>query len=160
MTIAIRPLTATAFASFGDVIELGDSPDFMINNGKCGRHHDLANIDFQGGKTGISLFEGQPYTLPLSLKMMERHPLGSQAFLPLSDAPFLIIVAHDNNGQPAQPQAFISNGKQGVNYHRNVWHGVLTPLDHPQVFAVIDRIGDGNNLQEHHFESAHIIKND
>ena len=98
------------------------------------------------------MFRSEPVTLPYTLDMVERHPLGSQAFLPLSDDPFMIIVANDDDGVPAEPRAFVSTGQQGVNYRRGVWHGVLTPLNHVGLFAVVDRIGGGDNLQEHWFD--------
>lgn len=156
--ITIVPLTAQAFAPFGDVIEFSDAPDFMINNGMCGRFHDLAKLEFLDGAANISLAHGQPYSLPLNLTMMERHPLGSQAFIPLNDSPFLVVVAADNNGIPAAPLAFKTNGAQGVNYHRNTWHGVLTPLGAAQPFLVVDWIGQGNNLEEFYFESPVILR--
>jgi len=148
--ISIQPLTAEAFAPFGDVIELSDTPSVMINRGNCARFHDLAKLSFtEGGEAGISLFQAKPYTLPHSLDLVERHPLGSQAFLPMQTQPFLVIVASDENGAPGKPLAFVTNGCQGVNYHRNTWHGVLTPVAEPGQFAVVDRIGgNGNNLEE------------
>lgn len=154
MNITPRPLTTADFAPYGDVIELGDEPSFMINNDMCGRHHDLAKLDFGEGSASIGLADAQPYTLPLDVQMMERHPLGSQTFVPLTSRPFLVLVAHDDNGQPANPQAFMSNGKQGVNYHRNVWHGVLCPIGQAQVFMIVDRVGEGNNLEEWHFKTS------
>lgn len=166
LTIHSLPLTKEDFAPFGDVIELGSIPDFLINQGLCGRHHDLANMDFSpdigDGRVGISLFDAAPRDLPYSLDVMERHPLGSQAFLPMHEAPFLVIVAEDNNGYPATPQAFLTQSGQGINFHRNVWHGVLTPLANAKhrsgLFAVIDRIGEGNNLQEFWFDEPYIIE--
>jgi len=155
--VLIEPLTAKAFAPFGDVIEPSGEPSVMINRGKCGRYHDIANLDFTDGKAGISVFEGEPYDLPLILDLMERHPLGSQAFLPLSAEPYLVIVAADNDGIPGAPRAFFAESAQGVNYHRNTWHGVLTPLTKKALFAVVDRIGDGDNLQEHTFETPYRI---
>lgn len=158
--IAILPLTADAFAPFGDVIEASGAPTVMINEGKCGRYNDLANLDFstdEGGRAAISIFEGESYDLPLTLHMVERHPLGSQAFLPLSDDPFLVIVAPDENGVPGTPRAFLTRAGQGVNYRRNVWHGVLTPLAGKRYFAVVDRVGEGNNLEEHWFNDPYRI---
>jgi len=155
--ILIEPLTTETFAPFGDIIEPSGEPTVMINRGKCGRYHDIASLDFAGGKAGISIFQGQPYALPLTLDLMERHPLGSQAFLPLSSEPYLVIVATDDDGSPARPHAFMAKSDQGVNYHRNTWHGVLTPLHEKALFAVVDRIGEGNNLQEHTFETAYRI---
>jgi len=151
--IVVQPLDATGFAPFGDVIEARGAPSAMINQGNCARFSDLAALDFAGeGRAGISLFEGQPYALPLTLAMMERHPLGSQAFLPMSGDPFLVIVAPDDGGKPGIPSAFRTAPGQGVNYHRNVWHGVLTPLGRPGLFAIVDRIGESKNLEEHWFE--------
>ena len=88
---------------------------------------------------------------------MERHPLGSQAFLPMTEAPFLVTVAEDQNDQPGHPIAFLTEPYMGVNYHANIWHGVLTPLSEPGRFSVIDRIGSGTNLEEYWFEETYII---
>lgn len=156
-TLKASPLTASSFAPFGDVIALNASPDKIINQGKCGRHHDLANLDFSDGRAGISLFNAEPRSLPYALEMMERHPDGSQAFIPLSLSSFLVIVAADNGTAPGVPQAFLTSPGQGINFHRNVWHGVLTPLQAPGLFAVIDRIGTGSNLQEHWFDVPYTI---
>lgn len=153
--IPVERLTREAFSPFGDVIELGAAPTATINAGLCGRHHDLAALDFTaGGAAGISLFDATPYALPHALDLVERHPLGSQAFLPMSAAPFLVVVAEDDGGVPVRPRAWITNGRQGVNYRRGTWHGVLTPLSAPALFAVVDRIGGtGDNLEEHRFEA-------
>lgn len=157
-TIAIEQLTATAFAPYGDVIEAVGTPSKIINRGMCGRFNDLARLDFgPGGRAGISMFEGKPYALPLTLDMVERHPLASQAFLPLSRDPFLVVVARDSSGRPVEPRAFVTAPGQGVNYHRGTWHGVLTPLTGPALFAVVDRIGDGDNLEEHWFAEPFTI---
>lgn len=131
----------------------------MINRGKCGRYNDLAKLEFKDpdGQPAISIFEGTPYTLPLQLEMVERHPLGSQAFLPMSNEPFLVVVAPDENGAPGTPLAFLSQPHQGVNYHCNIWHGVLTPIGQNQYFAVVDRVGAGNNLEEHWFKKPYTI---
>jgi ureidoglycolate lyase len=158
--IFANPLTIEGFAPFGDVVDFNREPDFAINNGKCDRFHGLAITDVIGDEanTGISLGYGRPYEVPLTLKMVERHPLGSQAFIPLEEKPFLVIVAEDDDGLPKQPVAFLSEGGQGVNYHRNVWHGVLTPLDTPSKFLIVDRIGEGNNLEEHFFNEPYLVK--
>jgi len=155
VTQILRPkfLNKTTFAPFGDVIEASGPPDLLINQDLCGRYHDLANLDAGTGRLGISLFDAQPRDLPLDLEMMERHPLGSQAFLPMHKHPYLVIVADDAGNAPATPKAFLAAPGQGVNYHRNTWHAVLTPLRTPGLFAVIDRIGEGDNLEEHWFAS-------
>ncbi len=157
--VFIQPMDETAFAPFGDLITPKGQPTMMINQGKCGRYHDLAQLDFSGGAAAISVFEGTPYDLPLELKMMERHPLGSQAFIPMSADPYLVIVAPDNGGQPGTPLAFRANAGQGVNYHRNVWHGVLTPLGNTRLFSVVDRVGEGNNLEEFWFDAPWRVMN-
>lgn len=158
-TIRAQPLTAEAFAPYGDVVAADGSPTMMINRGMCGRYHDLAEMDFAGAeaRAGISLFEAVPRSFPYQLDMMERHPEGSQAFVPMSADPFLVTVATDKDGAPHDPKAFLTRPGQGVNYHRGTWHGVLTPLSEPGLFAVIDRIGPGTNLEEHWFEEAFTI---
>jgi ureidoglycolate lyase len=158
--IAINPLSAKAFSNYGDVIEREGAQNFEINNGLCTRFHDLANIEVTGpeGRPMISIISGQPYKLPLTLTMVERHPLGSQAFIPLSDNPFLIVVCDDDDGTPGLPRAFITADRQGVNIRRNVWHGILTPLDGISDFVVVDRGGEGNNLEEHFFDEPFVVE--
>ncbi|WP_370160880.1 ureidoglycolate lyase [Limimaricola soesokkakensis] len=151
--IRTEPLTRAAFAPFGDVIEAAGAPDKIINAGLCGRHHDLARLDFgSDGRAGISVFDAKPRALPYTLDLVERHPDGSQAFIPLSLASFLVIVAPDEDGRPGRPRAFVTTPGQAVNLLRNTWHGVLTPLEAPGLFAVVDRIGPGANLEEYRFE--------
>ncbi|CRL15557.1 ureidoglycolate lyase [Phaeobacter italicus] len=153
-TIVIQPMIAAAFAPFGDLIDCSGAADKIINQGLCGRFHDRAQMDFADGRAGISLFRAEPRHLPLSLEMVERHPEGSQAFIPMSEHGFLVIVAPDDAGKPGQPLAFETAPGQAINFHRGTWHGVLTPLHAPGLFAVVDRIGDGANLEEHWFETA------
>lgn len=156
--IRIQPLTVEAFAPYGEVLDTAGAPDKLINQGLCGRYHDRATLDFtQEGSAGISLFKAELRALPYTLDMMERHPLGSQAFLPMSMDAFLVIVAPDDAGKPGTPLAFRTTEGQGINFHRNTWHGVLTPLSGPGLFAVIDRIGGGENLQEHWFGTPYTI---
>ncbi len=152
--IRTEPLTNEAFAAFGDVLEVAGEPDKIINQGFCGRWHDRARLDLADGRLGISLFKAEPRSLPYRLDMMERHPEGSQAFLPMSQDPFLVVVAPNENDRPGRPRAFVTAPGQGINYHRGTWHGVLTPLHDPGLFAVIDRIGAGDNLEGHWFEHA------
>lgn len=156
--ITIQPMNAIAFAPYGDVLTLKAEADKIINQGMCGRHHDLAKLDFDDGQAGISLFDAVPRQLPYKLDMMERHPLGSQAFLPLHEHSFLVIIAPDVQGRPGTPLAFLTSPRTGINIHKNTWHGVLTPLEAPGLFAVVDRIGDGTNLEEYWLEEEYIIK--
>jgi len=157
--IIAEPLTKEAFAPFGEVIEAEEGTSFPINNGKTQRFHDLAKVEVAGenARVVVSIARGQPYDLPLTLKMVERHPLGSQAFMPLTPRPFLAIVCPDEDGRPGVPRAFITKPGQGVNYARNTWHGVLTPLGEEQDFLIIDRGGDGKNLEEFFFPEAYEI---
>jgi ureidoglycolate lyase len=147
--VVARPLTAEAFAPFGDVLEAAGPPDRLINRGLCGRWHDRARLDLTDGRAGISIFRADPRALPFVLDLVERHPDGSQAFLPMTADPFLVVVAPDDGGAPGRPLAFLTAPGQGVNYARGTWHGVLTPLAAPGLFAVVDRIGPGANLEEH-----------
>ena len=151
-----EPLTAAAFAPFGDVIELAGARQMPINAGTTIRFHDLAQVDVlsEGGRTLVNLFRAQPRDEPVRLSLMERHPLGSQAFLPLADAPYYVVVAEDDNGRPGALRAFVSSGWQGVNYAKNVWHHPLLALGAVRDFVVVDRGGAGVNLQEHPLEEA------
>lgn len=150
-------LTAQAFAPFGDVLECAGDPDILINQGMCDRFHDRAKLDFGDGCAGISIFRAKLRSLPYQLELVERHPKGSQAFVPLCEYPFLVVVAADDDSVPGRPQAFITTPGQGINFHRNTWHGILAPLQGSGIFAVVDRIGGGDNLQEHWFQSPYII---
>ncbi len=159
-TIFIEPLTREAYAPFGQVIETDGAHHYPINAGKTERYHDLAEIELAGPEARplISIARGQPYSLPLELRLLERHPLGSQAFHPLSPRPFLSIVAPDENGHPGRPRAFLTRPGQGINMRRNVWHGVLTPLDEMADFLIVDRGGAGNNLEEYHLDTPWLIR--
>jgi ureidoglycolate lyase len=144
--LVVQPLTPQDFAPYGDVLDASGVPDKIINAGLCGRFHDRARLDFgTEGRAGVSIFQAQPRSLPYSFDLIERHPDGSQAFLPMTQHPFLVVVA---DGPEATPRAFLTNGAQGINLHRGTWHGVLTPLHAPGLFAVVDRIGPTPNLQE------------
>lgn len=148
--IIAQPLTSDAFAPFGDVLDA--TGDFrLINAGLCRRHHDRARLDFGDARPGISIFQAEPRALPYAFDLIERHPEGSQAFLPMTRDPFLVIVA---TSTADTPRAFLTNGAQGINLHRGTWHGVLTPLHAPGLFAVVDRIGSTPNLEEHRYSEA------
>lgn len=152
-TLIPQKLNASVFKPYGDVIEIEDHDHVVINSGNCLRYTDLAKLDIDpSGQHGISLFDAKAYSSPVEVKYVERHPLGSQAFLPTSRSPYLVVVAEDRNGKPCNPESFITSGYQGVNYHRNTWHGVLTPLQEQGLFVVVDYIGDEDNLEEHWFE--------
>lgn len=155
-----RPLQAEAFAAFGDVIELANATQRIINAGTTTRFHDLATVDVAagGGRALINVFRAQPQPAPVRLRLMERHPLGSQAFLPLTPAPCLIVVAPDEGGRPGPLQAFVTHGWQGVNYAANVWHHPLIALDEVRDFIVVDRGGPGANLEEFALDEAVFVE--
>ena len=158
-TINAQPLTREAFAPFGDVIDIDTANHYPINGGKAERYHDLATAVATGenARVLISIVRGTPYEFPLKLTMVERHPFGSQAFVPMVPRPFVVVVAHDENGKPGEPHAFLTHPGQGVNYPANAWHGVLTPIGETQDFLVVDRGGGGVNLEEHFFAEPYEI---
>ena len=147
--IAIEPLTKAAFARFGDVVELDGAQRIGINQGFAERVNGLARIDVgaEGGAVNVSLFTAKARPLPIAVKLMERHPLGSQLFYPLQDAPWLVLVCDDPR-KPASYRGFAASGRQGVNYARNVWHHPLLVHADGERFLVLDRAGPGENLEE------------
>ena len=149
-------ITPEAFAPFGDVIQTTGHDHVLINDGMCKRFTDLAQFDIVDGKVGLSLFQSQLRNLPYSCTLLERHPFGSQCFVPMSEGRYLIIVAPDDGGKPGQAAAFIAT-HHAVNIARNTWHGVLCPLEGSGLFAVLDRIGKGGNLEEHYLKHALVI---
>ncbi len=157
--LKIEVLSKEAFAPFGDVIEADNREFFFINNGSTKRFHQLAKADTEtfGGNTIISIFEATPLDYPLQIRMLERHPLGSQAFMPLLRHPFLIVVApFAETPDPTAIRAFISNGKQGVNYHKGIWHHPVLALNSDDQFLVVDRSGEGDNCDEYFFPESNI----
>jgi ureidoglycolate lyase len=145
-----EPLTAEAFAAFGRVIEASDAAARLdINEGHAIRYDRLAEIDVaDGGGTGaISLFRARPLE-ELVLRTFERHPLGSQTFVPLSSRPYLVAVAPAGPFDPAKIRLFRAEGHQGVHYAKGVWHHFLLVLEPDTDFLVIDRAGPGDNVEE------------
>jgi ureidoglycolate lyase len=156
-TLKIEALERTAFAPFGDVIEMDGSKNFAINGGATIRYHDIGRIIAapQDGHAGISLARSQPLPSPLSIKVLERHPLASQAFIPQGQRPFIVVVAPAGE-QPESPdiRAFLCDGTQGVNYHPGVWHHSLLALAPDQDFVLIDLITQKHNCDEHHLAAG------
>jgi len=158
-TIGLAPLTREAFKPFGDVIETDGARKFSINNGAIERFHDLARIDIGDDPDCVPLLSiaqcNQATSLPFRIRLVERHPLASQAFYPLFDKPMIVAVAPDcEEVAPDTLTGFYTNGKQGINFHRNVWHIPLIALEQGQQFVIVDRGGSGNNCEEFHFDSA------
>ncbi len=159
-TLLIEPLTKQSFAPFGDVIETDGSAHFMINGGSTQRYHKLATVETAAPEDQaiISIFRATALPMPMTIGMLERHPLGSQAFIPLLGQPFLIVVAPiAATPDRDSVRAFQSNGRQGVNYHRGVWHHPVLALAAHDDFLVVDRSGAGNNCDEYTFnEDAYL----
>ena len=141
--LPLEPLTREAFAPFGEVIEAAGITPIPINYGATSRYHDLANIDCaaQGGSAIVSLFRSTPPAYPFTLKVMENHPLGTQAFMPLSGRPWLVVVAPPGWFDAGKVRAFRARGDQGVNFARGTWHHFNLALGAPSDFLVIDRSG-------------------
>jgi ureidoglycolate lyase len=148
-----QPLTAEAFRPFGDVIEATNAYE-LINNGTTQKFADLARIDVSadGGRTCVSIYRATPYKLPLKIEMLERHPLGTQLFMPLQRESFLVVVAPPGDDVlPNSVRAFITNGSQGINYCRGTWHHPIVALGGQCEFLVVDRVGQGINCEETYF---------
>jgi len=151
LIVPLCALTREAFTPFGDVIQVDGSPHYTINSGYAERYHDLATVDVleRGGRALISIFRATPRPLPVRIEIMERHPLSSQAFVPLSGIPFMVVVAAPSDEPRAEAlRAFITDGRQGVNYRRGVWHHALLALESPCDFLVVDRGGPGPDCDE------------
>jgi len=154
------PLSAAAFAPFGDVIAMADHEATWINEGTSQRYNDLAEVDVQeaGGRPLISIFHALPRPLPLPIEVMERHPLSSQAFYPLERRAFLVVVAEEGLAPLARGlHAFLSSGDQGVNYRRNTWHHALIAIGQPCDFLVIDRGGPETNCEEQRLAGERVL---
>ena len=143
----IEILTRDAFRDFGDVIETRDAKHFSINQGYAERFDELAVAATDAGsEVKISIFEAKARPQPIVIDMMERHPLGSQAFYPLQNEDWLVVVCHDPHDANSF-RCFRASGQQGVNYGRNKWHFPLLVFA-PSRFIIVDRKGGGNNLEE------------
>ncbi|WP_087719617.1 ureidoglycolate lyase [Salinicola salarius] len=150
LELKAQKLTPEAFAPFGDVIDARVSESFPINGGRTQRHHDLARVEILDAPSRplISVFVSQPVTLPLELELLERHPLGSQAFMPLHEERFVVVVAPPGDDiDPDEIRAFITDGRQGVNYRAGTWHAIHSVLEREGEFLVVDRAG-ADNLDE------------
>ena len=162
--VPLTPLTPEAFAPFGRVIACGLGEVIAINGGTCERHHALCEIEHAPGRRPVlSIFRAEPRTLPMAVRMMERHPLGSQAFVPLGSSDggegvarhgWIAVVAPDAGGRPGPPLAFGCRGDQGVSYAPNVWHHPLIVLGARADFLVADAVGEAPNLEEVDYDTA------
>ena len=163
--LALEPLTEAAFKPFGEVITLPAAvPERRgepINQGHTERFADLAHIDVAAGNghAVVHVYRSQPLSLPLSVGIMERHPLGSQAFVPLHARSFVVIVAPPGDApERAAIRAFLTNGRQGVNLARGVWHHYQVTLVEPSDYLVIERTGPGENCEEQRIDPPLVIR--
>lgn len=150
LTLTAAPLTSAEFAPYGDVIE-SQGPSDPINQGKGWRYPDLAQVDIasENGRAAVSLMACVPEATPVALRLMERHPLGSQTFMPVNGQRYIVVVAPA--GEPLRPEAlraFVANGNQGINYYRGVWHHPMIALDNACEFFEVHRAGPGDNCDE------------
>lgn len=147
--VTAEPLTREAFAPFGEVIDTRGGPSFPINQGRTQRFNALATQELMGdgGRGILSIFRGDPPD-PLEVTLMERHPLGSQAFVPLNRGDFFAVVAPPGEFQESAIKVFLVAGGRGVNYHAGTWHAPLLPLVAGSEYLVADRAGPGANCDE------------
>ncbi|MCL7930754.1 ureidoglycolate lyase [Halomonas llamarensis] len=152
LELKAQPLTPEAFAPFGDVIDTRTADYFPINAGRTRRYHDLAQVETLGenARALINIFVSQPVEMPLALDFLECHPLGSQAFMPLHEERFVVVVAPKGETiEPKQVRAFVTDGRQGVNYAAGTWHAIQSVLEREGRFLIVDRGGEGNNCIEY-----------
>lgn len=152
-TLTPLPLTRERFAPYGDVIAASTETRQGMNEARFERFNDLAQLDIDthgNGHTAVSIARCRmPTALPHTFDMVERHPLGSQAFIPLHGQRFVIVVAPPGeSAEIGDLRAFVTNGRQGINYHRGVWHMPLIALEAGQEFLIVDRAGEGPNCEE------------
>jgi ureidoglycolate lyase len=155
-----QQLTAENFALYGDVISVSESAEhFAINDGHTMRYHDLAEVDVaeQQGKTLLNIFRSTPLVFPLPIGMMERHPLGSQAFIPMSNQPYVVVVAPSGELDTSKIEVFLASSKQGVNYHKGTWHHFCLALNEVSDFLVVDRGGKGDNCDVEKLDGSLVI---
>ena len=146
-TLEIEPLEHMTFEAFGDVIALPHNGGRTINGGTATRYDRIARLELtaDGGQPVLDIFHVKPVSLPFECQMLERHPISSQAFVPIGECQFLVVVAPAEGDSPdaSLSRAFITNGRQGVNYHPGVWHHPILALGEETDFVMIGRAEDG-----------------
>ena len=160
ITLQPQPLTRERFAPYGDVVAAVADRKMVMNAARFERFDDLCNIDMHGdGRVAVSIARCRAATpLPYRVDMVERHPLGSQAFIPLTPCKMIIVVAPPEEGvEAADLRAFVTNGRQGVNYRRGTWHMPLIGFDVGQEFLIIDRAADEPNCEEHSLDETVVL---
>ena len=160
INVVPKKLTAENFSAYGDVISVSESAEhFAINDGHTMRYHNLANVDIaeQQGKTLLNIFRSTPLAFPLPIEMMERHPLGSQAFIPMGKQPYVIVVAPAGELDTTKIEVFLASGEQGVNYNKGTWHHFCLALNEVSDFLVVDRGGEGDNCDVEKLDGSLVI---
>jgi ureidoglycolate lyase len=162
--ISIEQLDINTFSKFGDIIQKKNALELRsINQGTTTRYHNISKLSLESknGNSSISIFSGSPRDLPIEIKIMEKHPIASQSFLPIQDYDWLIVVCEEKNELPdlSTLRCFQVDGDTGITYNKNIWHHPLL-VKKKQDFWVIDRINDlensSINLQEYHFNNNEI----
>jgi len=163
MTISLQAqvLTRERFAPYGDVIETSREGSNAMNDARFERFDDLCKIDLiNDGQVAVSIARCRtPTSLPLRLDLVERHPLGSQAFIPLTRCKMVIVVAPpEATVDGSALRAFVTNGRQGINYHRGTWHMPLIAFAAGQEYLIIDRGGEEANCDTHTLADAVLLE--
>jgi ureidoglycolate lyase len=159
IVLRARPLTRERFAPYGDVIAAGGDGIEPMNEARFERFSALATADVDG-EVAIGIVRSKSaIVFPWRFNMVERHPLGSQAFVPLDGFSFVVVVAPPAESvDPTRLEAFVTNGAQGVNYHRGTWHMPLIAAARGQAFLVIDRAPGAGNCEERVFDDDVILE--
>ena len=160
MKIIIRPkkITRKNFKKFGDLICTKKIRPININNGYAKRFDNLCKINtsLRKGNTIVSIFSAKKRKFPMSIKMMEKHPLGSQAFIPMNETKFFVFVAPKGKKPNINSiKSFLVPKQTGINYKPGIWHFPLISTKNMN-FLVIDRKGIGNNLKIYNFKNEKI----
>ena len=154
-----KPINKSNFSGFGDVISTKDINPIDINNGYAKRYDNIANLNTSkdNGETTISIFSALKRQFPMKIDMMEKHPLGSQAFIPLKETTFLCLVSPQGDKPDLnQIESFIVPSGIGINYNPGIWHFPLISTEDMN-FLVVDRKGSGNNLIIENLEKENLI---
>ena len=154
-----KKITKQNFSSYGDIISTEDATPIDINAGYAKRYDNLANINTskENGESIVSIFSAIKRTFPMKIDMMEKHPLGSQAFIPMKETIFLAFVAPSGDKPNLDKlESFIVPKGIGINYNPGIWHFPLISTENMN-FLVVDRKGSGNNLIIENLEDKKII---
>ena len=160
INLIIKPklISKENFKKFGDMITTSGIKPLEINEGFAKRFDGIANLNTSkdNGETTICIFSALKRTFPMKIDMMEKHPLGSQAFIPMKETVFLAFVAPEGDEPDLNKiESFIVPNGIGVNYNAGVWHFPLIATEDMN-FLVVDRLGDGNNLVLHDLNKKNI----